>query len=292
MHSWVSCVYVLKSTGRTVNSKPLPGALKTQLYPQYFPKKSPRLSLANDSDKLLERYICTLPKEPNQPWYEMTDAYGSSLWDIDPVCQVAAICDNDTVVLDGARGATIEWSRFDCIWYSTGPSWKRLICSLVLRFGSAFLSFGIFLGSLGIIALIIGQVGNNSIGNSFKVSFYYLLGFSALFLGIWFATVLFTPLLVRTALAGKIEDVQGAFFGVEGYLNTTTVERLIFGGSFGRFKWSTNGSLLSRSRINEHKERVGIDPCVDVDTRKIVDTAKVARPGEMRVSNDLVFCCR
>lgn len=202
----------------------------------------------------------------------MTDAYDSSLWDIDPVCQVAAICENDTVVLDGARGATIEWSRFDCIWHATGPSWKRLIASSLMRFGWVLLTFGI--SSIG-----LGLVSN------FQFFRQVYLGFGVFLLIIWFATVLINPLMVRTVLAGKIQDIQGAFYGVEGYLNPVTVERLIFGANFGRVKWSSHGSLLSRSEINEYNERVGIDPCGRADTRQKVEAAKNAKPGDMRASD-------
>ncbi|KAM7183966.1 hypothetical protein V8F20_012405 [Naviculisporaceae sp. PSN 640] len=55
-----------------------------------------RISLANDSDNLLERAICILPTSPTQPFYDFSDVYKSELWDITPTCQVAAICDNDT----------------------------------------------------------------------------------------------------------------------------------------------------------------------------------------------------
>lgn len=273
MPLWDCYACALRLTRKTANSKPLQGELNTEHYPQSPALKGyGRLSLANDSDKLLERYICTLPREPNQPWHDMTDAYDSSLWDIDPVCQVAAICDNDTVVLDGARGATIEWSRFDCIWYATGASWKRLIASFLMRFGWALFLFGILLIGLGLVAY---DPATRSV----------YLGFGLIIFFIWFASVLVNPLLVRTVLAGKVQDIQGAFYGVEGYLNPATVERLIFGGNFGRFKWSSHGSLLSRSQINEHKERVGIDPCGRADTREKVEAAKKAKPGDMRVSD-------
>ena len=36
-----------------------------------------RLSLANDSDLLLERLICTLPKSPEQHWSIMDDGQSS-----------------------------------------------------------------------------------------------------------------------------------------------------------------------------------------------------------------------
>ncbi len=55
----------------------------------------------------------------------MTDAYQSSLWDIDPVVQVAAILDRDCILLDGAYGASIRWKSFFPIGFNTGPSLRR-----------------------------------------------------------------------------------------------------------------------------------------------------------------------
>jgi hypothetical protein len=40
-----------------------------------------RLSLANDSDCLLERLICVLPKEYGQGWLRSDDAWDINLWD-------------------------------------------------------------------------------------------------------------------------------------------------------------------------------------------------------------------
>lgn len=251
-------------------------------------KYNGRLSLANDSDNLLERYICTLPRQPDQPWYDMTDAYDSSLWDIQPTCQVAAICENDTVVLDGARGATIEWTKFDYIWYATGDSWKRSISSFIVRFSWAFLFFGWAFLLFGIAYIFSGLPLLPILRCDAVRSFIY----SGVSFFLWLIIVPFYPPLVRVTLGGKVRDIQGAFYGVEGYLNPGTVERLMFGGNFGRFKWSTNGSLLSRSRVNEHKEKVGIDPCMDLDTRGKVEMAKVARAGDMRVKDDFSLRCR
>lgn len=65
-----------------------------------------RLSLANDSDLLLERLICVLPQEPSQPWHDFQDAFGVNIWDIYPSCQIAGICEDNTVLIDGGFGAT------------------------------------------------------------------------------------------------------------------------------------------------------------------------------------------
>lgn len=58
-----------------------------------------RLSLANDSDMLLERLIFTLPKSPEQHWSIMDDAWDVKLWDIYPTCQVAGVGHDDTVII-------------------------------------------------------------------------------------------------------------------------------------------------------------------------------------------------
>ncbi|CAG7559606.1 unnamed protein product [Fusarium equiseti] len=222
-----------------------------------------RLSLANDSDGLLERYICTLPLTKDQPWYDMTDAYESSLWDITPYCQVAGIADNDTIIIDGAWGVSIRWKTFYPVYWSTGPSWKRWFSGIAVEWNGAFFitAISLFAVDSGAATIIPGVM------------------FLLLFLYIW----LITPNLVRVIYGGKFADTQAEMFGFEGHLNAPTIERAIFGGNFGRFSWTTNGSTLSRSVVNELGERVGIDPCKDPEIRMKVEAAKQARPGDMRI---------
>src|SRR3954453_18396871 len=88
-----------------------------------------RLSLANDSDKLFERMICLLPKRQRligahdeteaqkentkrHDFANMTDFWDAQLWDIDPICQICAIAEDDTVVIDGAFAAAVHWDSF------------------------------------------------------------------------------------------------------------------------------------------------------------------------------------
>jgi hypothetical protein len=104
---------------------------------------------------------------------------------------------------------------------------------------------------------------------------FFLLGFSG-----WFMA----PKLLQIILGGKFWDTQAAVFGFEGYLNVGTVERLIFGGNFGRLSWSSNGSPLSRHYNNKFGECCGIDPTDDVEVSNLVEKAKTAVPGDQRVS--------
>jgi hypothetical protein len=78
-----------------------------------------RLSLANDSDMLLERLICMLPVDQNASWLAMDDAWNADLWDIYPQCKVAGLGHDDTVILDGAFGAAL------CPLRSAASTWPR-----------------------------------------------------------------------------------------------------------------------------------------------------------------------
>jgi hypothetical protein len=227
-----------------------------------------RLSLVNDSDRLLERYICTLPVDYNQPWFDMEDAYQSSLWDITPYCQVAGIADNDTIIIDGAWGVSILWETFYPIYWSTGPSWKRWLAGLAVEWNGALWATA--------TALLASGTSNPESASLIAVGVIFLL----VFLLVW----LMTPNLVRVIYSDKFADTQAEMFGFEGHLNAPTIERAIFGGNFGRFSWSTNGSPLSRNVVNEFGERLGIDPCKDPEVRMKVEAAKHARPGDKRVS--------
>lgn len=252
-----------------------------------------RLSLANDSDRLLERYICTLPLDKDQAWYNMEDAYESSLWDITPYCQVAGISENDTIIIDGAWGISIRWKSFYPVYWSTGPSWKRYLSAIAIEWSGAFFIIAIALIAAGAAANSASSSSSSSSPYSFTTTTttgssgtaMIIPGviFLILFLYIW----VIAPNLVRVIYGGKFADTQAEMFGFEGHLNAPTIERAIFGGNFGRFSWSTNGSPLSRSVVNEFGERVGVDPCKDPEVRMKVEAAKQARPGDMRVSNRL-----
>src|SRR6266566_945124 len=126
----------------------------------------------------------------------MADAYGSALWDIDPCCQVAAICDHDTIILDGAHGASIRWKSFFPIGHTTGLSWKRwlsLKCmenmTVPLVIACALLAYG---GNTNnVVAILFGIV----------------------FLAIYLYIFLSSPTLIRVVHGGKFATVQAAFFG-------------------------------------------------------------------------------
>ena len=68
--------------------------------------------MANDGDRIVERMMCMLSdtetnddKSNKKP--VMKDKLSANLWDIEPLCQVAGVCEGSAVILEGCRGATI-----------------------------------------------------------------------------------------------------------------------------------------------------------------------------------------
>lgn len=224
-----------------------------------------RLSLANESNMLLERLICLLPKDDNQPWYNMDDEWGVALWDIYPTTQICGIGDGDTVILDNARAANIRWKAFTQVATFVADSWRRMFVRYAFRSAS-------YVFYLGIVLVGVGQAGNKALT---------AIGAILLVIGIVFA--LLSPYLIRLLYTGKIWGAQPWFFGFEGYMDLHTIERQIYGTNLGYLSWSTSGSPLSRHRANEYGECQGLDPTTDPDTAERVKRAVHSEMGEEKI---------
>ena len=204
----------------------------------------------------------------------MEDAYGSKLWDILPQeTNIAGICQDDTILLDGCRAANIRWKSFEPVAYTSIPSWKRWAATHALR--SSGLIFYVA------IALTATLSQNTLYGSGSFVSVIgpILLVYSIILLGL-------SPYLLRLLYLGKFWNTQAWFFGFEGYMDIDAIERQIFGARLNRMEWSVNGSPLSRHYKDPNGECVGLDPTeADPAIRIMVENAKRAMPGDQRVSH-------
>jgi hypothetical protein len=218
-----------------------------------------RLSLANDSDRLLERLICTLPASPSQPWFSVNDGYGSKLWDIDPSIQISGIGHDDTVIIDGAFAASVRWKGFQTVAYQKRLSWKRYIADALLQTSGLLFWIAIFLLGFG----------------------FYAAGAVVLLFG--GGMIFASPHLLRIQYGGKFWGQQPWFFAFEGYLPLETIEKQVFGAMLNRLQWSSCASPLSRHHKNEFNECIGIDPTLDPNVQKMVEDAKASPPGEPKV---------
>jgi len=251
-----------------------------------------RLSLANDSDRLLERMICLLPNDtgndsaladsrpdedqnagtpgssrttrstPNGAatsvrteakkhkmrdyyWAKMSDYWDAKLWDVEPDTQVAGIAADDTVILDGARGATVHWDTFQRVAITTRETWTRMLTRILVRCTPGWLFLGII-----IIALSVNNPGGLAVGAIFVI----LAG----------VLTLLSPMLILHIYSGKVWNSQPWLFGFEGHMNISEIEKRIFGFPSGRLSWAPYSSSMSQHRpvrkpvVKDEYE--GIDP--------------------------------
>ena len=223
-----------------------------------------RLSLLNDSDRLLERLICMLPEESERSWSTTTDKYSARLHDIEPWIQVSGLGDDDTVIIDGARAARVRWEGFETVYSERRKTWGRAFAKFFLRISGLMMLIGILL-----------------------VHFIPLLpAIGAPFLLYGIMLILLSPWLLRLMYSGKFWRTQAMFFGFEGYMPLHEIEKRIFGARLGRMKWAPYSSPISRHRPNDYDECIGVDPMTDAPVQAKVASAKSAQYGQPRVS-----CC-
>src|SRR5438045_4711486 len=121
----------------------------------HYSNYSCRLSLANDSDSILERMICMLPEDSNAPWHSIKDAYHANLWDINPSIKIAGIGqeygEEGTVIIDGCFAANIRWKWFEQVAYTQLFSWRRYIAT-----GSLYSSGYVFWTAVGLVGSFQG----------------------------------------------------------------------------------------------------------------------------------------
>jgi hypothetical protein len=219
-----------------------------------------RLSLANDSDQLLERLICLLPKSREQKWRDLQDEWDRPLWDITPHCQVAGIGKNNTVILDGAFGATIRWHSLANVAFLKRETAVRTVLKFLFRFAPFWLLLG---------AVLVGtspKPGTHRFPNGYGGFIVYKTSINAniviggFFVAFGLLILLASPYLLLRLYRGKFWGTQAWFFGIEGYVPIGKVEEFLFGFNHNRLKWSTNGSKLSHHMRNEFDECVPVEP--------------------------------
>jgi len=239
-----------------------------------------RLSLSNSSDSILERLLCMQPVSTTAPWYEMRDAYGADLWEIEPTCQIAAIDDHSelqTVLLDGAYGATINWGHFHQVAFMKRPTLMRRIMKLLLPVAPHILIVGIAglvplaqtvkefaaasnnAGSTsGLSGFPSGDSDTSTSAPSFSGIFGFFTAIFAIVVAIGGIMILASPIIVKGLFYGKFWSTQARFYGIEGYCKTCDLEEKLFGKSEGRLKWSVSSSIQSMPAKGTDYE--GADP--------------------------------
>ena len=220
---------------------------RPRMDPRMDPEASPfqalaRLSLANDSDRIVERALCLLPnpKKRHNTAFVLEDSLEAEPWNIEPVCQVTGVGNDDSVFLDGCQGTSIRWKNVPRIYFHGRDTWKKRWASRGWR--SAPLWF-----LIGLTMVIVG--GKD------KDPTTALIG--TLFFVIGLAMLLYCPWAVQRMHSAKVWGSSHWFISFEGVLPLKTIERIFFGNAIGRISHApSSGPYCARGT----HEQIGQEP--------------------------------
>lgn len=187
-----------------------------------------RLSLANDSDRLLERLLCLNPQRADAPWHDLNDAWGAKLWDIDPLCQIADVEDKSTITLGSVFGTTINWTRLELVDFEGSTTRKRFTW-MYLRMSAGL---ALWLAFVPIAFAPLWSIYSQQPGpQRDQLSSLATLGIEIVIFACSLALVvaLFIPAFLLHLQQGDVYSTQARFFGIEGRPDLHEVERALIG---------------------------------------------------------------
>ncbi|KAH9208585.1 hypothetical protein DL95DRAFT_395080 [Leptodontidium sp. 2 PMI_412] len=217
-----------------------------------------RLSLSNDSDRLIERMVCLFPDPHSQrSAFELLatpDLYHTHLWDVEPLCEIVGVADEDnTVLLDNCKAMHIRWKNFPRMNVVRHYGMKKLFAELFVRSGAWWFLFGI---NLTITYAPFFAYSDGLSGHSLLLALELLVGgFFAVGLILSFVG----PFSVRRLYGGQVLRSSPNLIGFEGVLPLEKLEPLIFGNNNGRLSYAPSATPFSY-HYRDANERVGLEP--------------------------------
>lgn len=218
-----------------------------------------QLSLANDSDRLLERMVGLFPK-PCQQHENIflslveTDQFKTHLWDIEPLCQVVGLDEGGEIILDGCQGISIRWKAFPKMKYRRHPGFRKFVAEITLRSGAYWSALGLTLMITRAYHISRNRDSTDRLGVLVDQG---LMALGALALLFAFLLSLAAPKAVRWLYGGRIGETAPWLVGFEGVMPIAQLERMIFGNIAGRLTYEPSSTLYAE---RHRDERIGIEP--------------------------------
>ncbi|KAL8943711.1 MAG: hypothetical protein Q9216_000910 [Gyalolechia sp. 2 TL-2023] len=211
-----------------------------------------KLSLANDSDRLIERMVCMFPNPDRQDADSESNLF---LALTDPT--------NRTLILDSCRGVSIRWKAFPQMKYKRSYGLRKFVAEIVLRSGATWSALG-----LGLIIKYAWDYDNQinssnpEVANNYYGSADWSHDVGLIFLGCVamiaaFLLSLGAPSAVRRLYGGRVMQSAPWLVGFEGVLPAAELETLIFGNNEARLTYDPSSTPFCE---RDPDERIGVEP--------------------------------
>ncbi|KAK3382583.1 hypothetical protein B0T24DRAFT_714650 [Lasiosphaeria ovina] len=225
-----------------------------------------RLSLGNDSDQLVERMLCLLPKAHSQVadsgvavpvdssvFEELAgrDEYDTYVHHITPLCQVVGVAEEDeTVIIDNCRAMHIRWKGFPRPVVHRSHGFKKTLAAFCIASGLWWLTFS-FETAVNYVPYWSGLVEN--------VRLSLIIWVLAAFLLLSLLLSAPSPFSVRRLFGGTVLKSKPSLVAFEGVLPIAELEKLVFGNCTGRLTYAPSATPFARD-WRAPRERVGTEP--------------------------------
>ncbi|VUC30865.1 unnamed protein product [Clonostachys rosea] len=213
-----------------------------------------RLALAIDDGNILARMMCLGPLNASSPWSDTSDYWGSRLRDFRPAGHVVDVTSSDALVIQDVFATPITWDKIE---RSTSLKYlgEGFRVPLILAFNIAWMCLPIWLWVTWII-----PYSENSM-----FLFAILIYAAAAVLVVCSILFPFTFMFFGIPYSGTKE--KSRIIGIQGAVDTATVERYIWGFNHGRLKETVADDEQSESLGTFRKEPAGqIFTIVDTTT--------------------------
>ncbi|KAF1986250.1 hypothetical protein K402DRAFT_394109 [Aulographum hederae CBS 113979] len=219
-----------------------------------------RLCLCNDSDRLIDRMLCLLPRHDTaasasaDPFEALAqaDQFKTHLWDITPEAHVIGVAEQDrTVVVDCARAIPIRWKQFPRMRYRRAPGFRKFLAEMFIRSGAWWFIAGLSL--VWTYAPLFLAFHDTDASDLLK----WLESSIMLFFLVGIALSLAGPVSCRRLFGGSVTEMSPNLIGFEGVLPLIELETKIFGNYNGRLDYEPSGTPYS---LRSPHERAGLEP--------------------------------
>ena len=213
-----------------------------------------RLSLANDSDHLIERLFAMFPYRAStiQDIFKTCadkDQYRTHLWDIQPKCEIVGIgTEPNTVILNDCKAVTIRWRQFPRIRHQNHEGFRRLVAQIFVTSGAWWVTWGYTLGfTYAPFILTINQGGDHQVQNNNKL-YDYCVGLIGAFLIVGFLLSFTSPFAVRRLFSSQVLKSAPHLVGFEGIMPIEEIEEIAFGNCRHRLAYEPSATPYSAEK--------------------------------------------
>ena len=239
-----------------------------------------RLSLANDSDQLIERMICMYPKPYDKMHprhasafrrlFELLtkkDHFETHLWDIKPLCEIVGVGkEPTTVMINNCKAIPIRWKNFPRMKYARHEGLKKMFSSIFVRSGAWWFQTGVTLAIVYAPILLASVTSNlsrdqldpNGPGYNSNLVKWLVAVFCA-FVAVGIVLSAFGPPAVRRLFGGAVLRTSPHLVAFEGVMPIRDLERIVFGNVNNRLSYEPSSSPFILHHRNPER-REGMEP--------------------------------